>query len=55
MLKNLYDKGAYIAAQQHVYWAPSPNSFETNDQFVAGPQIGVVVPHESNPFGPFES
>ncbi|PWA84522.1 TRAPP II complex, Trs120 [Artemisia annua] len=51
MLKNLYEKGAYTT----VYWALAPNSFETNDQFVAGPQIGVVVPHESNPFGPFES
>ena len=55
MLNSLYDKRAYTAVQQPVYWAPSPNSFETNDQFVAGPQIGVVGPHESNPFGPFES
>nr|GEW89295.1 putative clathrin assembly protein At2g01600 [Tanacetum cinerariifolium] len=53
-LNSLYDEGAYKAAQQPVYEAPAPNPFETGDLFVTGPQTGAVVPHESNPFGPFE-
>ncbi|GJW10082.1 putative clathrin assembly protein [Tanacetum coccineum] len=52
-LNSLYD-GAYRAAQQPVYGAPAPNPFETGDPFVTGPQTGAIVPHESNPFGPFE-
>ncbi|GKD05007.1 putative clathrin assembly protein, partial [Tanacetum coccineum] len=53
-LNSLYDEGAYSAAQQPVYGAPAPNPFETGDPFVTGPQTGAIVPHESNPFGPFE-
>ncbi|GJS10958.1 hypothetical protein Tco_0367754 [Tanacetum coccineum] len=53
-LNSLYDEGVYRAAQQPVYGAPAPNPFETGDPFVTGPQTGAVVPHESNPFGPFE-
>ena len=53
-LNSLYDEGAYRAAQQPVYGSPAPNPFEAGDPFVAGPQTGAIVPHESNPFGPFE-
>ncbi|GKD15100.1 putative F-box domain-containing protein [Tanacetum coccineum] len=50
----LYDDGAYRAAQHPVYGAPAPKPFETGNPFVTGPQTGAIVPHESNPFGPFE-
>nr|GEV92038.1 hypothetical protein [Tanacetum cinerariifolium] len=33
---------------------PTPNPFEAGDPFVACPQTGAIVPHESNPFGTFE-
>ncbi|XP_076951255.1 putative clathrin assembly protein At2g01600 [Bidens hawaiensis] len=43
-LNNLYDEGAYKAAQQPVYGSPAPNPFEVSDPFVANPPT-------ANPFG----
>ncbi|XP_076912403.1 putative clathrin assembly protein At2g01600 [Bidens hawaiensis] len=43
-LNNLYDEGAYKAAQQPVYGSPAPNPFEVSGPFVANPQT-------ANPFG----
>ncbi|PWA71827.1 hypothetical protein CTI12_AA278310 [Artemisia annua] len=53
-LNSLYDERAYRIGQQPICGALSQNPFETGNPFVAGPRTGTVVPHESNPFGPFE-
>lgn len=53
-LNSLYDEGAYRASQQPMYGSPAPNPFEAGDPFVATPQTGAMVPHQANPFGPYE-
>nr|XP_043624038.1 putative clathrin assembly protein At2g01600 [Erigeron canadensis] len=55
-LNSLYDEGAFRASQQPVYGSPAPNPFEAADPFVAAaPQTGAMVPHQDNPFGPYQS
>ncbi|XP_041015218.1 putative clathrin assembly protein At2g01600 isoform X1 [Juglans microcarpa x Juglans regia] len=62
ILNSLYDEGAYRAAQQPVYGAPTPNPFEVQDPFalsssIAPPpavQMGTMAQHQANPFGPYQ-
>ncbi|KAG2701492.1 hypothetical protein I3760_06G047300 [Carya illinoinensis] len=62
ILNSLYDEGAYRAAQQPVYGAPTPNPFEVQDPFalsssIAPPpavQMATMAQHQANPFGPYQ-